>query len=81
MLGHEDGMAPHGGLLSVVGDIGGSQTLGDEILGVLPDHRQTLLPDVFPVLFAEMKPGPEVRFLQPPQGLAHRHDAPLLCLL
>ena len=81
VLGHKDGMAPHGGLLSVIGNLSGSQTPGNEILGVPTDHRQTLFPDIFPVLFAEMKPGPECGFLQPLQRFANGHTAPLLCLL
>lgn len=55
MLGDEHRVAPERGLFAIVGDDGGRQTLGDEIFGVIQDHRQALVVQVLEIFWVELE--------------------------
>ena len=55
MLSHEDRMPLHRRLLSVVLWLGRSQSLANEILGVMPYGVSAFLSEVFPLRGRKMK--------------------------
>lgn len=61
VLGDENGMSPHGGLLSVVFRRGGSKADGNEILCVDADGIKSLFAHVVLVLCGKVKSASEIR--------------------
>jgi hypothetical protein len=64
MLGDEDRVVSHGGLLAVVGGFRGRQTPLDEVLRVGEDGLQSLLLEVRRLPAAQSEPAAELRSLQ-----------------
>jgi hypothetical protein len=60
MLGDEDGVASHGRLLAVVGRLGWSQPLPQELVRVLGDGLQPLLLQVLRFFRSQTKPAAEL---------------------
>src|SRR5690242_11969375 len=65
VLGDEDRMVPHGGLLAVVRDVGGGEPLLDELLAVRHYGLQPLPLQVAPLGGTEPEPAEEGRASQP----------------
>lgn len=61
MLGNEDGMIPHGCLLSVVKRQRRGETFCDEVPAVLKDFRKSLLPEIILFLPVQAEPTSETR--------------------
>lgn len=64
MLGYEDGMIPHRGLLPIVGRPRRGQSLGDKVLGVLLDNRSIVPGQIRRILRVQPKTLAESRSLQ-----------------
>ena len=61
MLGYEDGVIPHWGLLSIVDGVRGGKTLDDELARVLQDRRQAFFRQICTFVSAQAKAGSEFR--------------------
>src|SRR5208337_1141959 len=69
VLGDEDRVVPHRGLLAVVRWIGGSETLLDELLSVRHHGVQPFALQVFPFSGTKAEPATEGRSSQPLENL------------
>ena len=58
-------MTAHRSLLAVVWRFSGRETRSDEVLAVTTDRVDAFLGDVLPIRCRQVKPGTELRLLQP----------------
>ena len=78
MLGDEDGMIPHRGLLAVVGWLRVGQTALDELPGVLKDSVETALAQIVGLLAAQSKAAAKPRPTQRRKQFIHVAHIPTL---
>ena len=64
MLGHEDGVSPHGSLLAIPFRLGGGETLDDESSGVRHERRQRTPFQITAVFLAKYLTASKIAFGQ-----------------